>query len=136
MYYILEKGKKSDSRLCNSPGKNNAAPTARKRRIIILLQGVRDIVKVKFLGHLRTRFGLSEVEIPISSEESLMVFLDKLSNLYPELRAVIENIRESSGEYLLLINGIDVNVYGDISKVEIKNNDEIIFLPTVHGGVR
>lgn len=90
---------------------------------------------MKFLGHLRTRFGLSEVEVPISSEESLMVFLDKLSNLYPELRAVIENIRESSGEYLLLINGIDVNVYGDISKVEIKNNDEIIFLPIVHGGV-
>ncbi|MEM1525558.1 MAG: MoaD/ThiS family protein [Ignisphaera sp.] len=90
---------------------------------------------MKFLGHIRTRFGLSEIEVPISSEESLMTFLDKLSNLYPELQPVIENIKESSSEYLILINGIDVNVHGDVNKVEIKNGDEVIFLPIVHGGI-
>lgn len=91
---------------------------------------------MKFLGHLRTRFGLNEVEVAIGNEESLTDFLGKLANLYPELQTVIRNITEYSGEYLILINGIDVNVYGDISRIKVRNSDEITFLPIVHGGIR
>ncbi|MEM1645873.1 MAG: MoaD/ThiS family protein [Ignisphaera sp.] len=97
---------------------------------------MRIIAKVKLLGYLRTRFGLNEIEIAIEDEESLMNFLDKLVNLYPEFQTIIKNITEYSGEYLVLINGIDINVYGDISKVKIRNSDEIIFLPIVHGGIQ
>lgn len=62
------------------------------------------------------------------------IFLDKLADSYPELNDVIKNVKEGSGEYLLLVNDIDINVYGGIDKVRIRNSDTIIFVPIVHGG--
>lgn len=50
------------------------------------------------------------------------------------LHSIIDSVKEHSGEYLLLINGVDINVYGDLNSVKVKNDDAIIFIPIVHGG--
>lgn len=96
--------------------------------------GDNAIVKVRFLGHLRTILGVTETNIEIQNNEVLANFLDKLANLLPQLGNVIKDIKEHSGEYLLLINDVDVNVYGDIKEILIKNGDTIIFIPIAHGG--
>jgi len=95
---------------------------------------VKSIVKVKFLGHLKTRINLDELSIPIEGEEPLVDFLTKIVNLKPELQQVIKSIKEFSGEYLFLINDVDIHVYGDLDKIKIKNDDVIVFVPIAHGG--
>lgn len=86
------------------------------------------------MGHLRVRLRTNEIEITITDEESLYTVLDKLVNTYSELYDIVKNVKESLGEYLLLVNDVDVNVYGGIDKVKVRNSDTITFVPIVHGG--
>lgn len=92
------------------------------------------IVKVRFLGHLRTRLNIDELNIPVEGEISLTDLLTKISNLKPELQQIIKSIVEYTSEYLLLINDVDINVYGDLNKVKIRDGDTVVFVPVVHGG--
>lgn len=75
------------------------------------------------------------MEIEIKNVESLISFLNKLIDLFPNLRDIVKNLIESRGEYLLLINDVDIGVYGDLSVINIKNSDVLIFIPIVHGGM-
>lgn len=86
------------------------------------------------MGHLRVRLKTDEIEISIASEEPLHLFLDRLANSYPDLCDVIKSIKDNTGEYLLLVNDVDVNIYGGIDKVRVRDNDILIFVPVVHGG--
>lgn len=61
-------------------------------------------------------------------------FLSKLESLLPQLRDVIRSIRKLEGEYLLLINSVDINVYEDPDKIIIRDSDTLTFVPIVHGG--
>lgn len=49
---------------------------------------------------------------------------------------MVNSIKEFSGEYMLLINDVDVNVYGGLDNVKIKNDDVVVFVPIVHGGAQ
>lgn len=92
------------------------------------------IAKVRFLGHLRTQLGLSEINVEVVGNETLTSFLKKLSNLFPSLRDIIKSVIEFRGEYLLLLNDVDVNVYGELDKVVVKDCDILTIVPIVHGG--
>uniref|UniRef100_A0A7C2VH61 MoaD/ThiS family protein n=1 Tax=Ignisphaera aggregans TaxID=334771 RepID=A0A7C2VH61_9CREN len=72
--------------------------------------------------------------MPVQGDEPLTNLLERLKMLYPGLRDVIDSIKELAGEYILLINGVDANVYGDIESIKIKDDDIITLVPIAHGG--
>lgn len=86
---------------------------------------------MRFLGHLRSRIGLSEIDVETYGGELLRDFFNKLADILPELKHVVN---DPLGEYLILINDVDVNVYGGINSVVIKSEDVITIIPIVHGG--
>ncbi|MEM1541294.1 MAG: MoaD/ThiS family protein [Ignisphaera sp.] len=88
---------------------------------------------MRFLGHLKSRIGLPEVDVEIHDEEPLHNFLTRLANRVPELKSII-NSRDLQNEYLILVNDVDVNVYGEIDNAVVKNEDTITIIPIAHGG--
>ena len=75
------------------------------------------------------------VEVEIASPMQLKMFLILSTKIYPALSRVIDSDGHVSAEVLLLINGIDVNVYEDpYNSVIVENKDEITFVPISHGG--
>ena len=93
------------------------------------------MVKLIFLGHLKNLIGTSIVEVEISSPLQLKMFLIHITKIYSALSRVIDSDGHVSAEVLLLINGIDVNVYEDpYNSVIVENKDEITFVPISHGG--
>ena len=92
------------------------------------------IVKIKLLGHTKSFTGSAELEIVLAEPKSLKQFLAELSEKYPKLRVVVEEVLTFHGEYLLLLNDIDVGVYGDLDKVVIRDGDTLTVVPIVHGG--
>lgn len=91
---------------------------------------------MRLLGHLKQRAGFSEIDVDIQNEETLPHFLQTLSSIYPTLQEVVKAFLEGRryGEYLLLINDVDANVYDKIDDIVIKNSDVITIVPVVHGG--
>jgi molybdopterin converting factor small subunit len=93
------------------------------------------MVKLIFLGHLKNLIGTSMVEVEISSPLQLKMFLIHITKIYPALSRIIDSDGHVLAEVLLLINGIDVNVYEDpYNNVIVENKDEITFVPISHGG--
>jgi molybdopterin converting factor small subunit len=95
------------------------------------------IVKLTFLGHLKDIIGVKFLDIQISSKVKLGEFLRLALGMYPSLNRLLNNEGHiTREEVLVLINGIDINVFEDpYSELYIENSDEITFIPITHGGL-
>lgn len=88
---------------------------------------------MKFLGHLKSRINKSEITIDIHNTETLRNFIIKLVDIVPELRDIISK-EDILNNYLILVNDIDINVYGGVDKFIVKNEDIVTLIPIAHGG--
>ncbi|MEM0239128.1 MAG: hypothetical protein QXT00_05830 [Ignisphaera sp.] len=63
-------------------------------------------------------------------------FFQLVLDAYPNLNRLLNpEGHVNEGEFLVLINGIDIRVFGDPYKdVEVEDSDEIVFIPITHGG--
>uniref|UniRef100_A0A7J3Z6P3 MoaD/ThiS family protein n=1 Tax=Ignisphaera aggregans TaxID=334771 RepID=A0A7J3Z6P3_9CREN len=95
------------------------------------------IVRLVFLGHLRGVVGARSLEIQLSSKVKLGEFLRLALGMHPNLhRLVSSDGRISEEEVLVLINGVDINVFANpYTEIDIEDSDEITFVPITHGGL-
>jgi len=98
---------------------------------------VLHIVKIRVYGHLKSHIGQGSIDIDLGTEKkNLKVVLKMINELFPTISLLSEENRNIiSQDYLILVNGIDVRVFDDISEIYIENDDEIDIIPITHGGI-
>ncbi len=89
---------------------------------------------LKFVGALRQISGKTQLIVPFQ-EESLKELLVKLGKEIPQLEKIFdaEPLNDSKSNALVLINGREISVLNGL-ETKLNDEDEIVFIPVVHGG--
>ena len=90
---------------------------------------------LKFIGALRHASGTQQTSIHLESKSSLLDIINIITLELPTLRANIidENLKDPKPNSLILINGKEISVLDGLNSL-VDENDEIVFVPVVHGG--
>jgi len=93
------------------------------------------MVLVKFVGIAKSFAGVEELEIPLEKATKLDEVLSKLYELNPKVKQLIVNEDGSlKRDFIVLLNGVDVELYEDPLNANVNPSDEITILPIIHGG--
>ncbi len=93
------------------------------------------IVILKFLGALRHASGKETLTLNCKNGASIMDVVDEISLGAPALRRslVDEHLDKPTPNALILVNGREISVLDNL-RTRIKDGDEVVFVPVVHGG--
>jgi MoaD family protein len=93
------------------------------------------VVTLKFLGALRHASGKDTLTLDCENGASVMDVVDEISRDAPALRRslVDEHLNEPTPNALILVNGREISVLDNLG-TKIKDGDEVVFVPVVHGG--
>jgi molybdopterin synthase sulfur carrier subunit len=89
-------------------------------------------ITLKFVGALRHASGAEKLKIDFDEESSIR---DLIKENLPELkRALMDNqSKEQITNALVLVNGREISVLSGL-ETKIKDLDEVVFVPVIHGG--
>ncbi len=92
-------------------------------------------IKVKFVGALRNIAGVNKKTFDYKNDISLLFLINLIIKELPSLKKniVIQQNEEFRLNSLILINGVEISVLNGL-ETKIKNDDEIVFVPFIHGG--
>jgi molybdopterin synthase sulfur carrier subunit len=90
---------------------------------------------IKFIGALRHLSGKTEFTISFQDEISIKILVDKITQDLPELKHTFsdQDLNDSRSNSLVLVNGREISVLNGY-ETKLKDGDEIVFVPVVHGG--
>lgn len=93
-------------------------------------------VKVKFLAVLKPLAQAPEISLnlPISCLKELVGYLAETQPRDFVNRFLDPESNWIRSDILVFINGVDARLLG-MKSAKLKHGDEVVFLPTVHGGV-
>jgi MoaD family protein len=93
------------------------------------------VVTLKFLGALRHESRKDMLTLNCENGASIMDVVDEISREAPALRRslVDEHHNEPTPNALILVNGQEISVLDNL-RTRIKDGDEVVFVPVVHGG--
>ena len=93
------------------------------------------VIKVKFVGALRNIVGVNKKTFDYKNDISLLFLINLIIKELPSLKKniVIQQNEEFRLNSLILINGTEISVLNGL-ETKIKNDDEIVFVPFIHGG--
>ena len=96
---------------------------------------MRQKVKFSFLSSLSDITIKDEIDLPIETNWTVKNALEKLiSQFGKEFEKRIYNPSEGLNSYIIItLNGKDIRNYNDL-ETQIKNGDELSFLPLIAGG--
>jgi molybdopterin synthase sulfur carrier subunit len=92
-------------------------------------------ITVKFIGAFRSISGKSKLSIRVKDAVPLSKVIKKIIDEQPKIkRALIDSeLEDPRPNTLILVNGKEISVLNGLNTM-IKNGDEVIFVPVVHGG--
>lgn len=91
-------------------------------------------VSLKFIGTLRHASGKSKLVMVICGALSVKELISKLVIELPALKQSLDlRLEELQSNLLILVNGREISVLNGIETM-VKDGDEIVFVPVVHGG--
>ncbi len=92
-------------------------------------------ITLKFLGALRHASGKDELVLDCVSGASIMDLVEEVTIQAPALRRNLldEQLETPKPNALILVNGREISVLNGLD-TKVKNGDEIVFVPVVHGG--
>ncbi len=92
-------------------------------------------LKIKFVGALRHLSGKKELAINDPEGMSLKQLVENLSEAHPALRKTFtdQTLNDAKSNSLVLINGREISVLDGYQTI-LKDKDEVVFVPVVHGG--
>lgn len=92
-------------------------------------------VTVRFFGVFRSISGKSEITIKFNDTVTLRKTVERIIEELPRLeRALIDpELEDPRPNTLILVDGMEVSVLNGL-KTMLKDGDEIVFLPVLHGG--
>ncbi len=93
------------------------------------------VITVKFVGALRHFSGASELELGCSECISVRAVVNELAKDIPEIeRSLIDReLEDPRPNALILVNGKEISVLDGLA-TNLRDGDEIVFVPVVHGG--
>lgn len=92
-------------------------------------------VALRFVGSLRGASGRSKITFEIERSLSLEELIKELSQQTPVLSRVFgqsEN-RKLTSNMLILVNGKEISALDGLDTI-LKEGDDVVFVPVVHGG--
>ncbi len=92
-------------------------------------------VTVKFIGALRGISGKERLIIKVEKEMSLSELVKEIIEKEPKLkRALIDpELEDPRPNALILVNGKEISVLKGLETV-VRDGDEVVFVPVIHGG--
>ncbi len=92
-------------------------------------------VKLKFLGALRHASGKETLSLDCKTGASVLDLVNAVANRKSELRRSLldEQLDSPKPNALILVNGKEISVLNGL-ETTVKDGDEVVFVPVVHGG--
>jgi molybdopterin synthase sulfur carrier subunit len=92
-------------------------------------------ITVKFLGALRQISGAGELALNIKGALSIKELMNKIVREVPALKPSLihQQLEDLRSNALILVNGREISVLNCL-ETNLKDGDEIVFVPVVHGG--
>jgi sulfur-carrier protein len=90
---------------------------------------------IKFIGALRHLSGKTEFTVSFQEGISIKELVSKITQELPELKHTFsdQELNDSRSNSLVFVNGQEISVL-DGYETKLKDGDEIVFVPVVHGG--
>jgi len=90
---------------------------------------------IKFIGALRHLSGKTEFTVSFQKVISIKELVSKITQEFPELKHTFSDreLNDSRSNSLVLVNGREISVLNGY-ETKLKDGDEIVFVPVVHGG--
>lgn len=92
------------------------------------------VINLKFIGSLRQDSGVDKLTLD-NGEGTLINLINKLTDQIPALRRNLldEHLESPSPNALIIINGKEISVLDGLETI-VRDGDEVVFVPVVHGG--
>jgi sulfur-carrier protein len=92
-------------------------------------------ITFKFLGALRHASGKEKLTLECEKNASIMNLIEALTSQAPALRRSLldEHLETPKPNSLIILNGREISVLNGLD-TKVKDGDEIVFVPVVHGG--
>jgi MoaD family protein len=90
---------------------------------------------IKFIGALRHLSGKTEFTVSFQEVISIKELVNKITQEFPDLKHTFndQELNDSRSNSLVLVNGREISVLSGY-ETKLKDGDEIVFVPVVHGG--
>ncbi len=90
---------------------------------------------IKFIGALRHLSGKTEFTVSFQEVISIKELVSKITQEFPDLKHTFsdQELNDSRSNSLVLVNGREISVLSGY-ETKLKDGDEIVFVPVVHGG--
>jgi molybdopterin converting factor small subunit len=88
------------------------------------------VVTVRFIGVFRSMSGKNTLVLKLEKTSTLREAIDKIIRRSPKLKTALSDPKPNT---LILINGKEISVLNGLETL-VKDKDEVIFVPVVHGG--
>ena len=90
---------------------------------------------IKFIGALRHLSGKTEFAVSFQEDITIKELVNEITQELPELKHTFsdQELNDSRSNSLVLVNGREISVLNGY-ETKIKDGDEIVFVPVVHGG--
>ena len=92
-------------------------------------------ITVKLVGAFRHFLGTSELELPFKNLDSVSDLMTALTEYLPEIERtlVYQQLKNPGPNALILVNSKEIGVLDGVD-TKLKDGDEIVLVPVVHGG--
>ena len=93
------------------------------------------VITVKFIGALRHFSGKTQLTVNFQGGMTIRELIVKISQESPKLERSLgdQQSGDSTSNALILVNGREISVLNGL-ETRLKDGDEIVFVPVVHGG--
>jgi len=90
---------------------------------------------IKFIGALRHLSGKTQIIFAFQEEITIKELINEITQELPELKHTFsdQELNDSRSNSLVLVNGREISVLNGY-ETKLKDEDEIVFVPVVHGG--
>jgi len=92
-------------------------------------------ITVKFIGALRHVSGVDELSLDGKKDISIRELMNEITKEMSALKQslIAQQLEDPRQNALILVNGREISVLNGL-ETNLKNGDEIILVPVVHGG--
>ena len=92
-------------------------------------------IKIKFIGSLRNLSGKKQLSLPFKEGTLVKNLISKICQEIPEFKTAFSDSELNNSRFntLILINGKEISVLKGYD-TQLSDDDEIVFVPVVHGG--
>ncbi|MEM2936963.1 MAG: MoaD/ThiS family protein [Candidatus Bathyarchaeia archaeon] len=93
------------------------------------------VVTVKFLGSLRNISGKSKITLKFETPVPLREAVKKIIEELPALRRALidQELGDPRPNSLIIVNGREISILDGLETM-LKDGDEVVFVPVLHGG--